>query len=128
MRVASLLFVLLVALIALFNGFRWLSGAHLQITGLMTASIAVYGVLSVSLWRNNRVAAVIGIIVAGAGALLLAGAIYFMWPIVSAELAMSSGIVEVALTMVGPLLLNVGIVGVLIKVLRSNNRFERSRV
>jgi hypothetical protein len=127
MRTASLLFALLVAVIVLFNLSRWLSGAHPQITGFMAASVAAYCLLSISLWRNNRAAAVIGVIVAGAGALLFAGAIYFMWPIISTELVSLNAIVEFAITMVGPVLLNVAIVGVLIAALRSNNRFERSR-
>jgi hypothetical protein len=129
MRSASVLFVLLAADIALFNVFTWLSGTPTRITGRMVAVVTLYGVLSALLWRRKPGAAVLGFIVAMAGALNLVGSTHFMWPMMSVVLTtLSRAAVEIALTIVAPLLVNLAILGVLIKVLHSNNRLERTRV
>jgi vacuolar-type H+-ATPase subunit I/STV1 len=121
LRIASALFALLVAWIALSGAATWGAGSP---NALQIGAVATYITLSVFLWRRSRPAAYIGVIIASLGLLLLIGATYFLWPIVSAELSDQRGILNTTATMFLPLTLNLAIAVVLVRELLSNNRWS----
>jgi hypothetical protein len=123
-RTASILFVLLAALVVLVNAVAWINGAPLRINALQVGVVATHIALAVLLWRQVRPAAFIGVVIALAGLLLLTGAIYSMWPLIVGELATSRGAVEFVGTLITPTALNLAIVVVLVRALLSNNRWR----
>jgi hypothetical protein len=88
------------------------------------AVLLVYLGLAYFLWRRNRVAAYVGVLVASAGALLLGGATFFLWPLLSDQIKELSGALEVTATMFVPCLLNLAAAVVLGGALLSNNRWR----
>jgi hypothetical protein len=124
LRYASLLFAGLIALVVFSSIVAWINGLPVRTNAWQVGAVATYLTLSVLLWRRNRPAAVVGVIVATAGLLLVGGAIYFLWPIVATQLYVPRQILEVAATMIGPVALNLAIIVVLVKALLSNNRWR----
>jgi hypothetical protein len=114
-RLASAIFIILITINVIFAPF----GAF---TAPRVSTLLVYLVLSYFLWRQNRVGAFAGILVALAGAVLMGGGIFFLWSIVQDQLAHLSGALEVIVTMFLPCLLNLLIVVVLVQALLSNQR------
>ena len=68
------------------NVLPWAFGAPIRITALFICAVALSVVLCVFLWRLQRWAAVVGLIVALADLLVIGGATYFLWPSVRTSL------------------------------------------
>ena len=124
MRPASVLFALLAALVIPFDVLAWVYGAPFHPNGVQFVALATYCTLSLLLWNHIRTAVLIGVIVSLAGLLLFCGATYFMWAYLSAELSTVPGTINLAVTLIAPLLLNLAIAAVLGRALLSNNRWR----
>jgi len=123
MRSSSVLFALLAASAVLGNVVPWALGAPIRITAAFFCVVALFVVLSAFLWRLHRWAAVVGLIVALAGFLLIGGTAYFLWPSVRASVGEPRVAYNTFLTMLLPLVLNASIALVLGRVLLSNNLY-----
>jgi hypothetical protein len=124
MRSASILFALLAASAVLGNVVPWALGVPLRITAAFICAVALFVVLAVFLWRLQRWAAVVGLMVALAELLLIGGAAYFLWPSVRASFDEPRVAINTSLTMLLPLVVNACIAVVLGRVLLSNNRWR----
>jgi cytochrome bd-type quinol oxidase subunit 2 len=81
MRLASTLFALLSLVVLVSNIGSWLFfGAPVRVTTMMGVTVTISAVLAILLWRRQRWAAIVGLVVAAAMFLLMAGAAYFLWP------------------------------------------------
>jgi len=125
-RTSSVLFALLAGTAVFGNVLPWAFGAPIRITALFICAVALSVVLSVFLWRLQRWAAVVGLIVALADLLLIGGATYFLWPSVRTSFEEPHPAFNTFLTMLLPLALNACIAVALARVLLSNNRWRGS--
>jgi len=116
-RLASALFIVLIALNVLFTPFH-------NLNAVRVSNLLVYAVLAYFLWRRNRIAAVVGGIVAVLGVLILGYGTYLLWQFVSDQTRSLGGTWRVSATMIVPLLINLLISVVLITTLLSNNRWR----
>jgi asparagine N-glycosylation enzyme membrane subunit Stt3 len=116
-RLASALFIVLIALNVLFTPFHTLNAVRVF-------NLLVYVVLAYFLWRRNRIAAVVGGIVAVLGVLILGYGTYLLWQFVSDQTRSLGGTWRVSATMIVPLLINLLISVVLITTLLANNRWR----
>jgi uncharacterized membrane protein len=116
-RLASTLFIVLIALNVLFTPFH-------NLNAVRVSNLLVYVVLAYFLWRRNRIAAVVGAIVAVLGVLILGYGTYLLWQFVSDQTRSLGGTWRVSATMFVPLLINLLISVVLIRTLLSNNRWR----
>jgi hypothetical protein len=124
-RLASILFALLAALVTFFNVAEWLQGVPLRGNTLQISIIAIYFALSGLLWRQVPFSRIAGLIIAAIGLLVFSGAAYFVLPLISSQLGRPSGLVPFTASTIVPILLNLGIVLALTRVLLSNQRLER---
>jgi hypothetical protein len=116
-RLASALFIVLIALNVLFTPFH-------NLNAVRVFNLLVYVVLAYFLWRRNRIAAVVGGIVAVLGVLILGYGTYLLWQFVSDQTRSLGGTWRVSATMIVPLLINLLISVVLITTLLANNRWR----
>ena len=118
MRLASGLFIVLVLINVIFAPF---GGFNI----FRVSALLVYLALSYFLWHETRIAALAALLVSCLGALLLGGAIFFLWPIISDQLRNPTGLLDAIATLAVPILINLIIVVVLVRALLSNQRLER---
>ena len=116
-RLASALFMVLVALNVLFTPFD-------NLNAVRVLNLLVYVVLAFFLWRRNRIAALVGGTVALLGVLILGYGTYLLWQFVSDQTRSLGGAWRVSATMFVPLFVNLVISVVLIRTLLSNNRWR----
>ena len=116
MRLASALFMVLIALNVLFTPFDNINAVRVSI-------LLVYVVLAYFLWRRNRIAALFGATVAVLGVLISGYGIYFLWQFVSDQTRTWGGAWRVSGTMFLPLLTSLVISAVLIRTLLSVKRW-----
>jgi len=116
-RLASALFIVLIALNVLFTPFH-------NLNAVRVSNLLLYVVLAYFLWRRNRIAAVVGGTVAVLGVLILGYGTYLLWQFVSDQTRSLGGTWRVSATMIVPLLINLLISVVLIRTLLSNNRWR----
>ena len=115
MRLASALFMVLIALNVLFTPFDNLNVVRVLI-------LLVYVALASFLWRGNRVAATIGAAVALFNVLISGYGQYLLWQFVSDQSRTLEGAWRVSATIFLPLLVSLVIAMVLIRTLLSNKR------
>ena len=116
-RLASALFMVLIALNVLFTPFD-------NLNAVRVSNLLVYAVLAYLLWRRNRIAALVGAIVAVLGVLISGYGVYLLWQFVSDQTRTLGGAWRVSVTMFIPLLTSLVISVVLIRTLLSNNRWR----
>jgi hypothetical protein len=125
MRLASALFALLASIGVLGNAVPWMLGTPIRVTALFICATVLFVILSTFLWRLRLWAAVVGLIVASASFVLLAGATFFLWPYARDSLGTPRLALNTLFTMFLPLFVTACICVALGRVLLSNHRLER---
>jgi hypothetical protein len=116
-QLASALFMVLIALNVLFTPVD-------NLNAVRALNLLLYAVLAYLLWRRNRIAALVGAIVAVLEVLISVYGVYLLWQFVSDQTHTFGGAWRVSVTMFIPLLTSLGISVVLIRTLLSNNRWR----